>query len=59
MCGVVKADTQIPEGAVREDLFFAQSSEKMWYWFSPLDVIKSMFLLGSSRDIRLALRLPG
>lgn len=58
MCGVVKADTQIPEGSVREDLFFAQSSEKMWYWFSPLDVIKSMFFLGSRRDIRLALRLP-
>jgi hypothetical protein len=56
--GVVKADTQIPEGAVRADLFFAQGSEKIWYWFSPKDVIKSMLLLGSRRDVRLALRLP-
>ncbi len=56
--GVVEADTQIPEGAVREDLFFAQGSERMWYWFSPKDVVKSMLPLGSRRDVRLALRLP-
>ena len=56
--GVVETDTQIPEGAVREDLFFAQGGERIWYWFSPKDVIKSMLLLGSRRDVRLALRLP-
>ncbi len=57
MSGVVVADIQMPEGAVREDLFFAQGGEKIWYWFSPKDVIKSMLLLGLRRDVRLALRL--
>lgn len=58
MSGVVEADTQIPEGAVRENLFFAQGSERIWYWLSPKDVVRSMLLLGCRRDVRLALRLP-
>jgi hypothetical protein len=56
--GILKADTQIPEGAVRSALFFAMGKEKMWYWLTPKDVIKTMFLLGSRRDARLALGLP-
>ena len=59
--GILLPGTQVPEGAVRCQLFFALGSDKMWQYLSPKDVVKTMFYLsgrGASHDIRRALGLP-